>query len=425
MPFVFLNNVISGFKALRKNYEAATHIVLDNAPQPYAISCFFGAKNVGSRKKQIVFIEQWLTVLNKDLSETSIFDSNEARERHIRASRLLIVVGFYIISQIDNAYKVRSGSTATLVQLIQKAMGISSLNSMDEETRACCLLTSKRYLEEGRGFDAANALLSTAFTEREWYDFLVFTQTQCALLDAKYKVHYPITSILMPICAKPLELAGYATGYVLGDTLGRSNEFLPARCALTIILGSCVIGITGPSVSVGVMLFASGRILDTFCGISLAWLMGSALKTVGQGIGFGIGIPLDLACKFLKNATIALGTIYSSSPKLTGISLIDGHAVIEGVSITLESVDSEFIMVPSEGEPDLSVDFEDGVEITVTLNGQSVRLPWLNDRPDNMSALEEWIAAQPRIVTTPDPVSLSTLEREGGSMLGSPHLLPH
>ena len=421
MPFVFLNNVIPEFQSLRKNYEAAAHIDLDKARQPYTISCFFGAKDVDSRKKQIVFIEQWLTVLNKDLSTTGIFDSSEARERHIRASRLLMVVGFYIISQIDSTYKVRSGSSATLAQLIHKAMGISSLNSMDEETRACCLLTSNRYLEESRSFDAANALLSTAFKEREWYDFLVFTQAQCSLLDAKYRVHYPIASLLMPICAKPLELAGYATGYVLGDTLGRSNEFLPARCALTIVLGSCVVGITGPSVSVGIMLFASGRILDTFCGISLAWLMGSALKTVGQGIGFGIGIPLDLACKLLNSATIALGNIYSCSAKLTGISLIDGRPVIDGVAIKLEALESEFVIVPGEGASSYAAPLDDEIKITVTIKGEKVELLWPSDRPVDISTLEEWIVAQSRRVTTPDPVSLSTSEREGGLLLECPN----
>ena len=373
-----------------------------------------------SCRKQIVFIEQWLTVLSKDLSETGIFDSNDAREKHISASRLLIAVGFYITSQIDSTYKVRGGSSATLSQLIHKAMGISSVNRMDEETRACCLLTAKRYLEEGGRFDAANALLSTAFKEKERYDFLVFINDQCSLLEKKYKVSYPITAIIMPVCAKPLELAGYATGYVLGDTLGRSNEFHLLQCALTIILGNCVIGITGPSIGMGVMLFASGRILDTFCGISLAWLMGTALKTVGQGIGFGVGIPLDLAFKLLNSARVVLGNYYASSAKLTGLSLIDGHPIIEGVSIKLESVDSEFVMVPSEGAPSPEASLEDGVEITVTIDGQTVRLPWPSDRPVDMITLEKWITAQSRTVPTPDPVILSTPEREGRSLLGTP-----
>ena len=43
---------------------------------------------------------------------------------------------------------------------------------------------------------------------------------------------------------------------------------------------------------------------------------------------------------------------------------------------------------------------EDEVAITITMNGQSVRLPWPSDRPIDMSTLEEWIVAQSRVAAT-------------------------
>ena len=413
MPFVLINNVVSEFKSLRKKYEAASHIDLDHAQQPYAISCFFGAKDVDTRKNQIVFIEKWLAILSKDLSETGIFDSNEARERHIKASRILITVGIYISLQIDGTYKVRSGSSATLTQIINTAMGITHVNNIDEETRACCLLTTKRFLSEGD-----NASLIASLTDKEWHDFLIFISNQCDLLDKKYVSQYPITSITMPLCAKPLELAGYATGFILGDSIGRSNEFLPARYALTVIFGSCVIAVTGPSASVAVMLFASGRILDTFCGISLAWLMGTVLKTVGQGVGLCIGIPLDLGCKLLYNATRTIGNLYSATNKLNGISLIDGSPVVEGITIklerfdseSLELVDSEFEIISRSDAPTHTALAEDDNEIaiTVTINGQSCRFPYPDDRPFEMRELEEWMTRQSRRSSTSDSELLST-----------------
>ncbi len=405
MPFVLINNVISEFKSLRKNYEAASHVDLDKAQQPYAISCFFGAKDVDTRKNQIVFIEKWIAILSKDLSETGIFDSSEARERHIKASRLLMAVGIYITSQIDGTYKVRGVSSARLTQLIHRAMGISSVNIMDEETKACCLLTTMRFLSEGD-----NASLIAVLTDKEWHDFLIFISSQCTLLDKKYESHYPITSITMPICAKPLELLGYSTGFILGDAIGRSNEFLPARYALTVVFGSCVIAFTGPTASVAIMLFASGRILDTFCGISLAWLMGTVLKTVGQGIGFGIGMPLDLGCKLLYNATSSIGSLYSASNKLTGISLIDGSPITEGVTIKLEKLDSEFEILSSSDAPDPATLAEDDNEgaITVTINGQSSRFAYSGDRSFDMRELEDWMTIQSRRSSSSDPTLLST-----------------
>ena len=134
MSFVLSDDFVTQLSELRKNYEKEASIDLEHAPQPYAISRFFGAKDIDSRKKQISFIEQWVNVFKEDLSEDNPLRSPKERHRRILALHVLISVCFYTTSQIDGTYSVRSGASAILEKLICKAMGVSKTNYIDYET---------------------------------------------------------------------------------------------------------------------------------------------------------------------------------------------------------------------------------------------------------------------------------------------------
>lgn len=347
MTFVLSENFITQLGNIRKNYEKEAGVKLDQAAQPYSISLFFGAKDVDSRKKQIVFIEQWLSALHRHVSLTPVFDSQEALQDHITALRVLVAVGLYIKFQIDGTYTFGSGASTLLERLIGQAMGVSRNNTIDEETRACCLLAAKRFLSTEGCFESVNARLRPPFTEQQWLNFVEFVNKQSELLDSKYKTDYPITMVMMSAMAKPMELVGNATGYLVANVLVKSSVFHPARYALTAMVGSGVFVLIGPTANVGALILVpaiTGQAIDFLCGASMAWAMGKALKWVGQGIGMGVGIPLDMSKKLLDKTYGLLDSKPDIDPTLRGIVLIDGRMIVDAEDLSMD----DFEEIPPE-----------------------------------------------------------------------------
>ena len=339
MPFVLSENFITQLSNLRENYEKEAGVKLDRASQPYSISLFFGAKDVDSRKKQIVLMEQWVQVFCPDPSNPPLLDTKEALLEYITALRVLMAVGFFIKFQIDGTYSFGSGGSTLMERLIHQAMGVSRTNVLDEETWACCLLAAKRFLGTDGCFERVNARLKTPFTERQWVDFTEFVTTQCNLMDGKFKSYYPITTVMMSAVSRPLELVGSATGYLVANVLVKSTSFQPVRYALTAMIGSGVFLLTGPTTNVGVLVLVpaiTGQAIDFLCGASLAWTMGTALRWVGQGVGMGVGVPLDVSKRLLYQTCSLFESTPEKDPTLRGMVLVDGHTVVDGEDFTMD-----------------------------------------------------------------------------------------
>lgn len=420
MSFVLSDDFVTQLSQLRKNYEKKAVVDLETAPQPYAFSRFFGAPDIESRKKQIFFIEQWINVFKVDIPESAFLSIIEESPRHILALRILMSVCFYTTSQIEGSYSVRSGASSTLEKLIFEAMGVTPTNYIDSKTKDRCFLAAHQYLMKEDRLEIINAHLSSPFDEKQWGEFLIFIARQYGALDSKYKTNYPITSLMVPIVAKPLELAGYATGYVFGDMIGKSSELLSTRSTMTALLGSCVFAVAGSGASLGVILFVptcAGRILDTFCGISLAWLMGTALGLVGKGVGFGVGMSLDLSCKLLYNACDLLASLCRDHPKLTGTSLITGHRIIDGVEFIPKGYDeelaTEFVPFPVEIEANET-------ELTVTINGQTASFSWLDDKQKFADILRKIFEG--KTITTTEFEAILTLATSGERETATPSI---
>jgi len=180
------------------------------------------------------------------------------------------------------------------------------------------------------------------FTEKQWSDLSIFITTHCNLLDPKYKSDYPITLVMMSMISRPMEMVGSATGYIVAGALVNSGSFYPVRYALTGIIGSCVFVLVGPAGSTGAMLLAPtvvGHALDFFCGASLAWFMRRALRLIGQGVGLGVGVSLDLSRMLLQNASDVIDHLQRNHPTFTGTDLIAGYP-IEDIQFTLEEFES-------------------------------------------------------------------------------------
>lgn len=400
MHFVLSDNFTRQLKSLQTSYEERASIDLSTAQQPYAISCFFGAKDVATRKKQLQFIENWVTLLENEL--TLEVTSPETAQTHLAALKIMVSVCLYIKDQIQNDYKIRSGTSTILSKLIDEAMGKRSKNRLDSESRACCLLATQRFLSEKGQFEAINARLVKPFNEKQWRDFHTFVDKECELIDVKYKEHYPVTRVMMPLIAKPLEIAGYTTGFIVGQMVSKSTKLLRARYALTAAIGSGLMVVMGPTASVGVMLLAptyAGKILDTFCGVSFAWLFGIAANIAGQSIGLGVGFSLDMSWKLLQKTCSLLASFYSAHPdKLSGISLITGNKILEGVElkwVDLQDLESHPLSTEETTYQACPIEFDfNENEILVKINGEKATFPWQEDNKPYMEELRKLFAAE-------------------------------
>lgn len=326
---------------IRPDYEQREGITLSKASQPYAVSRFFGATDVEARDRQIYFIEKMLIAFAKDLNPP---ENGFNKQKYLTALQMLVSLCFYTKSQIHSNY-TSPYSASTLSQLIDEAMSLSELNVMDPESQACCLLTAEGLFKSEHCLESLNACLKKQITALEWRDFSNFVSTECGLLDKKYVVNYPITSIMMPLVAVPSKIAGYTVGWVFGNWFGKSAALLSTHTAVAMTLGSGLVFLFGPSAALGAILITpalAGQLIETYCGISLGIIMGETMNLVGNGVGFTVGMPLDLAVKLLGKTCSVITDLYQNNPaypQLTGISLSDGVSICEGKPIEFGHVD--------------------------------------------------------------------------------------
>ncbi|KTD16325.1 hypothetical protein [Legionella jordanis] len=445
MHFVLSDQFLTLLQSVRADYISLTKTNLDSEG-PNRFSMFLGAKDVKTRNKQINFIEQWLIALDKELhperllleklasikgtptdehsdlsqEEKSISEEqmiqimeylnsaewNSAMEEKLTSLQVLVTIVLYINSQIDPTYYMRSPENAVLTQLLNKCLGITQTNIFDEDTRACCLLAAKRLLNEKGRFEAVNALIEPRFSEKEWDGLLNFVISQCDGLHPKYKQDFPIMHAMKPLLGKPLELAGYTTGYIMGEMVGKSTKLVRSRLAITAFLSSSLLYFMGPPAAVGIMLLAptyADRIVNTFCGITFAWVLGQAGSIAGQGIGMGLGLSLDLSWKLVSKTCNVISQIYSTGEKQkpSGVCLVNGHYVIDGIEVqqvdpsVLESL-RDCNMVHVEANNDA---------LEITYNGEKTTLPWKGQTPAYLEELKKVLLAHQTPMS--EPLSLT------------------
>lgn len=346
MHLILVDNCLRKLLSLRDNYENRTKINLEALPQPYNVSLFFGKKDVKNRLKQIKFIENWLDIFRDKLKPDLNFACELEIQEHLMGLRMLVAVIFYTRNQIDETYTVRSGSSSTLALLLEEALSLGHGNTVDEETYACCLLTAQRFTQANE-LHYINSLLAKQtkvakqayISDIEWNRFTRFIMKECSNLDKKWRKNYPITSVTIPLFALPLEAAGTSIGWLIGDLAAQSYSLLSTRHALTAMFGSGLILLMGSGVSTGVMLLSptyAGKLLDTFFGVSFAYVLGLVMRLLGTGLGWGVGMTLDVGWKLLYSACSLITTVLlgnAKHPPITGFVLVNGHRVIDGIEL--------------------------------------------------------------------------------------------
>jgi hypothetical protein len=338
MHFILPKNTLVNLDFLREQYQGKKQINLSEDPSRFGRPVFFGGTDIISRRKQIQFLEKIQCVLGANLLSEERIATHEQWEANLTASRAMIAACLYITSQISRPKK-----NSALYCLLQQDLGITSENFLDEEDKEICFLAAKRLITSSiSALDEANAHLKKAgkppITEKEWDDFKSFLcKINVNKITANPYQNYPITSITQPLFGAAFAYAGASIGLLGGDMLSKSTKALTTKHKLTAAVGGTllIIGSAGPA---GVALFApvfAEHLINYFCSITLAHVVGISMGLLGQGVGIGIGVPLDLAYRFLWHSCVVIGGYNSTSKPIliTGTRIADGVTVIHGIVI--------------------------------------------------------------------------------------------
>lgn len=344
MTFIIPDKFPKDLMTIRKVYEKRIQTDLSTATQPWAVSCFFGATDVLARKNQITLIE---TIYKTQLSQFFNADgqlllNDTSHENDINAYfdglRILMAATFYIKSEINAIYWVRSATNSKLFNLIDDALALPEGNLIDEPTRNCVLATTEAFMNRTTVPQILDKDLIALNAEPEWKKFKGFIAKQCTELKIT-PTNYPITQFLMPIFSKPFELAGYAVGWTLGEFVAQANFTQRNRLNLTGGLGDLLYTLAGGG---SVMAMGVGFVAPTiaqhlfahYAEINLAWLLGATMSLIGQGAGVVVGVPLDMT---YRAACYAVASLYSTNgkplPPISGFNLVNGDYYDKGIRI--------------------------------------------------------------------------------------------
>lgn len=341
--YVVPDSFLTEFPNIRADYEKSAKVDLLKTPQPYRISTFWGATDIDARRSQIIFLENLYLKLKDKLQPNLEFQDDIAKRSHIAALRILVAGCLFIKSQIDATYSVGDSSRAELGKVLNKLLKLSCEkagdNRIDKETRSACLLTAQRFVTHGELFEDLVPSTKALSDEAQWFAFSNYLTQQCDLLQQKYS-SFPITDFLVPVFATAMGTAGAAAGGVLGDALGKSSIMTTAKNGFASALGCVALAMAGGSAQLAVIMVVpacASKILDTLCGMTLAGLLGGAMGVAGAGLGWGVGMSLDLACKLLyKGCQLIAAAYYGQEqiPDVTGITLVNSCRIIRGMAFS-------------------------------------------------------------------------------------------
>jgi hypothetical protein len=299
---------------------------------------------VKTREAQISFLEKMHEILKANLLPEEEIQTPEQWQANLTASRVMLAACLYVQSQVRYPQK-----NSVLYCLINETLGVSKQNNLDTEDKELCNLVANRLVNSSQiNLDDANLALRKAkmsvFTELEWKAFSDFLKSACSATKEKNPyTQFPFTSIAQPLIGTAFSYTGASIGHLMGRTISNSTKGMETRYKLTTFVGGSllVLGPVGPTSFAIIAPIIAGELVNTFCSISLARIMGISMGLLGQGIGMSVGLPLDLAYHLIWNACSLISNRYSKNniPILTGLRIGDGMSVINGL---------EFKMIPED-----------------------------------------------------------------------------
>ncbi|KTD03288.1 hypothetical protein [Fluoribacter gormanii] len=372
MHFILTPGCIAKFDNLRKAYEAEKHVDLNEKPSMIGKPIFFGGTDVVSRNKQVSFLEKVNSVLKIHLLHEQDIKTPAQRQVYIIAARFMMAACLYVQSQIGSSKR-----NSALYRLTEDNLGITVDNFLDDEDKETCYLTAARLIKTPHALEHANVVLEKdglkPFTEKEWKQFADFLNEMCQKKETPDQItNFPVISITQPLFGAAFAYIGATVGVVLAEGATNSTTAISPRVRLTALVGSTLL-IFSPAGTTGVALFApviATKLFTSFCTISLAHLMGTAAGYLGQGVGIGIGFPLDAAYNLLWSICSLISRHYSKTPELApidGIRIVDGAMIIAGIPIQWvaenalpEGCTKKILEITEEGE--IHIEGEEEIE---------------------------------------------------------------
>lgn len=347
MRFILTSEALARFELLRTQYQQERGVDLTKKASWLGTPTFMGGIDSDSRQAQISFLEKIVFILKPNFFNDSQIKTPEEWQTNLTASRVMVAACLYVQSQIGNSER-----RSVLYRLIEDNLGITAKNKLDEEDKELCFFAANRLINSSSmNLDQINIALHKAnlgsISERSWSEFSTFLQTQCQLAKTENPYeNYPITSITQPLFGAVFSYAGVTVGYISGDTISKSTVSMEPRYKLTALIGSSLL-ILGPVSPASIAIVApvvAGKLITTFCSISLAHILGVTMGLLGQGVGIGVGLPLDLTYQLLRKAYRTIKHHYyddKNEPKLTGLRLGDGMLVVNGLEFKMTTPDDE------------------------------------------------------------------------------------
>lgn len=325
LPDFFLEKI----KKMDENYAQRAK---QNLIQSF-LPCFLGGKDTQKRNEQIYFIQQCKKALKIHLNPDNVFT-------YLASLKILVSVMLSIKAEITKQCHVLSGENSILVQLINEALGLDiEDNQLDDITKDHCILETQRLLNSELYFQAM-CRIQERVSIAAWHELNHYIKTECDLINQKYSNPYPFASMMRPIFATPFEVIGSTTGFMIGNTLSNTLTIVPNQYSLPAAIGGGVCVMMGSN-ALGLVLLApliTRQLLETFCSVSMAYILGAIMRILGDSVGWGVGFSLDMTRQLLQITYTQITQTFRETPKfpvINGYALVSGHRIQEGIKVDL------------------------------------------------------------------------------------------
>lgn len=338
MRYVLPEDGINRLKSLRNDYEKKTGVNLAQSPSFFKLPTVVGGKDIEKRKAQIAFIEKFLCLLDSKFVDKNDIETVEQYISKLTASRVMLAVCLYIRQQISATYTIGSEDNSVLYSLIDQALAMYGLNTMDDDDKMSCYMAAANLLNISEAFAYANQVLvknqMDPFGEKEWEAFKEYL-TQNTNKDANdYDfINWPITSLTKPFFGYVGSSLGATAGYLSGHILSTSSLLTPTSNSVTngVANGILIFGLGSTLGASFVAPLVATKALGAFLEIFFAQSLHFVMRKVGEAAGVSIGLPIDLVYQHLSHTLQNIWEQYRYEPiTFSGIRIADGKMFTQG-----------------------------------------------------------------------------------------------
>lgn len=341
--YVLPHNFLEKILHLKERYNKATNIDLDNAPQPYAISTMFGARDVESRCVQVEFLQGLAAFCTEEyaLQEETMFDNHELSEKDKIFKQIQSINALMTLFIAARFVYHKKASSGELHAIIKDAMGIDRINVLDQPTLGQCYKRTDEFLRKEEIFSHINSFLTSRNLPLISIDLFrelrMYTSEQAKLPEYS---NLKCTNAIYPLIVNPMRAGGYAIGAMAADFISRSSTMMGPNGRAAAALGSTMVFFGG---GYKAAVFAAPpmalSLMNNYITIILAWACGNSMAFLGAVLSYSLGLTLDAT----RIASIKAGnyvydlTMGDKGEKIlpTGIELATGCAVVNGIVLKM------------------------------------------------------------------------------------------